>query len=135
MIFLLTFWSYFKHIGSLLIDFFNTKAGQYVLFFIIITVSLYFLYNKGYNNGVDYQKELYNIELNKALKEQATKQEEEYKKALSIVEKEVVIEKVYIDKIKIVEKIVNNNPKIKNKECQISEKDLKEFNKSLDEIK
>lgn len=87
-----------KLFASILLQFFNTKLGQAIGLILIACFALWYVDNRAYNKGIEYQKNV---------------SKEVYEKALAskLKEKEIV----YVEVIKEAEKVEAKEKEIKTK--------------------
>lgn len=136
---LLIFLSLFKNLFS----FFQTKLGMIILFIIIFIASFYFYgkheYNLGFQNGIKkqkiidqnfYKKEL-KIENKKIEKKQITINKESNQEQ----KQEIKIITVYKTRIKKIPEIIKEKNSIDLSQCKLTNNQLKEYNKLLDNVK
>ncbi len=136
---LLIFLSIFKNLFS----FFQTKIGMIILFIIIFIASFYVYgkheYNLGFKNGIEkqkiidkdfYQKQL-NIENQKIEKKQTIINKEsnqEQKEQTKIIT-------VYKTRILKIPEIIKEKNSIDLSQCKLTQNQLNDYNKLLDNVK
>lgn len=105
---------------------------KHIIFSIILIGAITFIYQKGYNNGVEKQKliQFENEELIKKHYQDLQKKAVEEALKNVKVEKEIVIK--WKEKKVEVEKIIN---KIEYQNCKLNDEDFNVYLKNLEEIK
>lgn len=117
---------------------FNSRASLYAVAglgllssFVYVKVSSY---KDGYKAATEHQQLLQAQAEGKLLYQQGQKLIKEREEAIKSVQAQVKIETVYRDRVKVVEKIIYDNPKLSSAECSLSDEDFKKFNETLEEV-
>ena len=122
-------------ITSKIKSFIGSKYFIYFLFLFIILLSFYGTYHIGFNNGKSKEKlrleQEYSVILEKRIKENEEVLKREFDKILENQKEKVRVEKVFVDREKIVEKIIEKSTSgLSNLQCEMSDEELEQLNKN-----
>lgn len=120
----------------LIINFLKSRVGLFLIGSVLVSIGLFtmyhYIYNKGFNDAKNEDRNQYNEQLTIALNKQKQLFDKEVEKAKAVQSSEEKIKIEYRDRIKTVDKIVE---KTIYKECVMPEQDFNQIKKTLESIK
>lgn len=127
---------------SFITDFFTdykSKITEYAIILLVGTVICFIVYFKGYNNGVENEKNRLALEYSQVLeakiKENTNRLSREFDEKLSVEKKKAKIEYVYIEKKTKASEIVAKSDNLSKPECKMTELEVKQFNELTRKVK
>ena len=118
---------------------YKSKIIEYGIILLVVTVLCFIVYFKGYNNGVDTEKNRLASEyaqiLEDKVKENSIRLNREFNEKLKAEQNKAKIEYVYIEKKSKANDIVSKSDNLNKPECKMSELEVKQFNELTRKVK
>lgn len=118
---------------------YKSKIIEYAIILLVVTVLCFIVYFKGYNNGVDTEKNRLALEYSQVLeekvKENTTRLNREFAEKLKVEQNKSKIEYIYIEKKTKANEITAKSDNLNKIECKMSDIEVKQFNELTRKVK